>query len=708
MNQLQYILKFSKLKSNSIKETLILLKDGATIPFIARYRKEQTNNLDEVQIALIQELGNKYTDIVKRKEYIIKTVSEITNINQEFRNKIDSCWDVYTLEDYYLPYKKKRITKGEKAKKAGLTPLAKIIMKQNNGDPHHSAQMFINKDYNSTNKTIEGAQHIIADWINENIIVRDKLRNSFIEHGQITTKEVNSKKKLTEKLEIEKSKFKDLLNHTQRLSHCSSHRFLAILRAENKNYLRIKIEPNKEYTIQWLQRFYCKNDNTNSKLVKQAINDAYKRLLQPSLETETKQFYKNSADDKSINIFSKNLETILLAPPIGSKSILALDPGFRTGCKLICINKNGDLVHNSTIYPNEPRNDKINSKKHVEQLISKYAIEAIAIGDGTAGRETEKWIKSFISKDKAKVYVVREDGASIYSASNSAREEFPNHDITVRGAVSIARRLADPLSELVKIDPKSLGIGQYQHDVNKTKLKNKLDLVVESCVNKVGVNVNTASKYLLTYVSGLGIKTAESIIQYRKENGLIKSREELKQIPKMGKKSFEQSAGFLKIPISKNQLDNTSIHPENYKLVSLLTNDLNLSLNQIVSNNTIIDTISTNNYKEKYTIIDILKELKKPGIDPREENTTFEFSSNISTIEDINIGLEIVGIITNVTDFGAFVNIGIKENGLVHKSKFHFNQSESLTNHVSIGQKIKVNVIDIDKKRQRIALSTLK
>jgi len=708
MDQLHYILKSSKLKSNSIKETLILLEDGATIPFIARYRKEQTNNLDEVQIGFIQDLRNKYNDIVKRKKYIIKTISETSNLSLEFKNKIDNCWDIYTLEDYYLPYKKKRVTKGEKAKKAGLTYLAKIIMKQDNGDPHRSAQTFINKDYNSTNKVIEGAQHIIADWINENIIVRDKLRKSFIEHGQITTKEVKSKKELTEKSIKEKSKFKNLINHTHRLSYCPSHRLLAILRAESKNYLRIKIEPNKEYTIQWLERFYCKTDNTSSKIIKQAITDAYKRLLQPSLETETKQFYKNSADDKSIITFSKNLENLLLAPPIGSKSILALDPGFRTGCKLVCINKNGDLVHNSTIYPNEPKNDKENSKKYIEQLINEYGIEAIAIGDGTAGRETEKWIKSFIPKDKVKVYVVREDGASIYSASNIAREEFPNYDITVRGAVSIARRLADPLSELVKIDPKSLGIGQYQHDINQTKLKNKLDLVVESCVNKVGVNVNTASKYLLTYVSGLGIKTAESIIQYRKKNGLIKSREELKDIPKMGKKSFEQSAGFLKIPMSKNPLDNTSVHPENYKLVSLLTNDLKLSLKQIISNNAVIDTICTNNYEENYTIIDILKELRKPGIDPREENNTFEFLTNINTIEDITIGLEIVGIITNVTDFGAFVNIGIKENGLVHKSKFKINQSESLLNHIRIGQKIKVKVIDIDKNRHRIALSTIK
>jgi len=708
MNQLQYILKSSKLKSNSIKETLILLEYGATIPFIARYRKEKTNNLDEVQVELIQELSNKYSDIVKRKEYIIKKISDTSKLSPEFRNTIDNCWDIYALEDYYLPYKKKRITKGEKAKKAGLTNLAKIIMKQDNGDPHRSAKSFINKDYNSTNKAIEGAQHIIADWINENIIVRDKLRKSFIKHGQITTKEIKSKKDLTEQLKIEKSKFKDLINHTQRLSYCPSHRILAILRAESKNYLRIKIEPNKEYTLQWLERFYFKNDNANGKLVKQAINDAYKRLLQPSLENETKQFYKDSADDKSITTFSKNLENLLLAPPVGSKSILALDPGFRTGCKLVCINKNGNLIHNSTIYPNEPKNDKENSKTYIEQLINKYSIEAIAIGDGTAGRETEKWIKSFISKDKIKVYVVREDGASIYSASNTAREELPNHDITVRGAVSIARRLADPLSELVKIDPKSLGIGQYQHDVNKTKLKNKLDLVVESCVNKVGVNVNTASKYLLTYVSGLGIKTAESIIEYRKENGLIKSREELKKIPKMGKKTFEQCAGFLKIPISKNPLDNTSVHPENYKLVSLLKNDLNLNLKQIISNNAIIDSINVNHYKENYTIIDILNELKKPGIDPREENSTFEFSNNINTIEDISIGLEIVGIITNVTDFGAFVNVGIKENGLVHKSKFHINQSESLTNHVSIGQKIKVNVLEIDKKRKRIALSILK
>lgn len=706
MNQIQYILKFSNLKQDSVKETLQLLDNGATIPFIARYRKEQTKNLDEVQISQIQELGDKYNDILKRKEYIIKAISNTTDIDYKLTNKINNCWDIFTLEDYYLPFKKKRITKGEKAKKAGLTSLAKIIMKQDNGDPYNSAQRFKNKDYVSANKAIEGALHIIADWINENEIVRDKLRRSFIEHGQITTKEIKSKKEIPEHFKKEKLKFNKFINQTQRLSNCPSHRLMAILRAESKKFIRIKIEPNKEYTIQWLERFYCKkNNNANNELVKQAIKDAYKRLLQPSLETEAKQYYKNIAEDKSIITFSKNLENLLLAPPIGAKSILALDPGFRTGCKLVCINQNGDLLYNSTIYPNEPKNDKTNSQKEIEQLINKYKIEAIAIGDGTAGRETEKWIKEFITTDIANTYSVREDGASIYSASQIAREEFPNEDITVKGAISIARRLADPLSELVKIDPKSLGVGQYQHDVNQTKLKNKLDLVVESCVNKVGVNVNTASKHLLSYVSGLGIKISESIVQYREENGLIKSRQELKRIPKMGNKSFEQSAGFLKIPISGNPLDNTSVHPENYKTVSLIAKQLNITLEQIISNKDILNSIDITEYNENYTMQDILKELKKPGIDPRNEKNSFQFSNNINTINDLTIGLELVGIITNVTDFGAFVNIGIKENGLIHKSKFKLNQSNSLTDYVSIGKKIKVIITDIDKQLQRIALT---
>lgn len=712
MNLNEYILNNSILKQKSITQTLTLFEKGATIPFIARYRKEQTNNLNEVEIALIQELAEKFNEIVKRKKYVLKTISENFILSQDLKVKIEECWDLYKLNDYYLPYKTKRISKGEKAKKAGLTILAKIIMKQDNSNPLKSANRFICKEYNSTKLVIEGAKHILADWINENEIVREKFRKSFLEHGQITTKEIKSKKKISDNLKIEKLKFKEVLDYSQRLSNCPSYRLLAILRAENKGFITIKIEPNIEFSIQWLERFFCKNNNENTKLVKSAIKDAYKRLLQPALDTEAKQYYKNIADEKSILIFGKNLEKLLLSPPLGSKSILALDPGFRSGCKLVCIDESGKLVHSSTIYPHAPQNEIEKSSLQIKKLLTKYKIHAIAIGDGTAGRETETWIKEkkLISNDK--VYIIREDGASIYSASKIAREEFPNEDITVRGAVSIARRLADPIAELVKIDPKSLGVGQYQHDVNQVKLKKTLDLVVQSCVNKVGVNVNTASKYLLTYVSGLGPKLAESIVDYREKNGLIQSREELKLIPKMGTKSFEQSAGFLKVPTSLNPLDNSSIHPENYKLAIKITTKINFDLNKVITSKDILNNINTDEYVDKntgiYTINDIIEELKKPGIDPRGKNTNFKFLDKINTIDDLVIGMTINGIITNVTDFGAFVNIGIKENGLIHKTEFSHDQITTPVNFLSIDQIVKVKVLLIDEKRKRISLTIKK
>ncbi len=708
MTEQQFITINTSLKSNSIKETLSLFKSGATIPFIARYRKEQTNNLDEVEIALIQELALTYNEIVKRKEYIKKVIVEKNSLSEELKIKINNCWDLYKLEDYYLPYKTKRITKSEKAKNAGLLTLAKIIMKQDNGDPHHSANRFISKDYNTTELVLEGVQHIMADWINENEIVREKFRKSFIEHGQIITKEIKSKKGLNENQKIEKQKFIKVLDYSQRITNCPSYRLLAILRAESKGFIRVKIEPNVEFSLQWLERFFCKNNNQNSDLVKLAIKDTYKRLLQPALDTETKQYYKNFADQKSIQTFGKNLEKLLLTSPLGAKSVLALDPGFRTGCKLVCLNESGKLIHHSTIYPHAPKNEIEKSTTQIKSLLKKYNINIIAIGDGTAGRETEDWMKSIKFNENIQIFNVREDGASIYSASKIARDEFPDKDITVRGAVSIGRRLLDPLAELVKIDPKLLGIGQYQHDVNQVKLKKTLDLIVESCVNKVGVNVNTASKYLLAYVSGMGIKLAESIVNYRETNGLIQSREELKKIPKMGKKSFEQAAGFLRIPISKNPLDNSSVHPENYKIVKDITKEFKIDINNIISNNEILDKINIENYIDKvgtYTITDIINELKKPGVDPRQENTSFHFSEGIRTIDDIIVGQKLNGIITNVTEFGCFVNIGIKENGLIHKTELSNTYVENPSDFVSIEEKVIVKIIKIDKERKRIGLT---
>mgnify|MGYP000235813351 CR=1 FL=1 len=708
MTEKEFITKNSNLNPKSIHETLSLFSTGATIPFIARYRKERTGNLDEVDIALILQLAGKYKEIKKRKEYIKKVISEKKALSKEFQSKIDNCWDLNKLEDYYLPYKNKRITKGKKAKNAGLLPLAKLIMKQDNVDPHSSATRFLSKEYNTTELAIQGAQYIIADWINENIVVREKFRNSFIQHGQITTKEITSKKKISDQQKKEKQKFKDILNYSQRIQNCPSYRLLAILRAESKGYIRLKIEPNIIFSLDWLERFFCKNNNYNSLLVKQAIKDTYKRLLQPVLETETKQYYKNIADDKSIETFKINLEKLLLTAPLGAKSVLALDPGYRTGCKLACLDKSGKLIHDSTIFPHPPQSNIAKSTSEIKSLLKKYNISAIAIGDGTAGRETEKWIKSIGLNERIQIHSVREDGASIYSASKIAREEFPEKDITVRGAVSIGRRLLDPLAELVKIDPKSLGIGQYQHDVNQIKLKSTLDLVVESCVNKVGVNINTASKYLLSYVSGIGINLAESIVNYREKNGLIQSREELKKIPKMGKKSFELAAGFLKIAISKNPLDNSSIHPESYKIVQEIATDLKVDIKHIISNNKILDNVKLENYINKidgYSLADIIKELKKPGIDPRKKNNSFSFTEGIASINDIMVGQKLNGIITNVTEFGCFVNIGIKENGLIHKTEFSHTYVENPSDFVSIDQQVVAKVIQLDNERKRISLT---
>ena len=709
MNQLQYIQSNSTFKVESISNTLSLFLAGATIPFIARYRKEQTKNLDEVEIALIQQLAERYSDIDNRKIFILKAINEKEALTDTLKTKIDECFDLLKLEDYYLPYKTKRLTKGEKAKKHGLESLAKIIMKQDNGDPQQAANRFINKEYNTLELAIEGARHIMADWINENDIVREKLRKSFLEHSQLITKEIKSKKELSDIKAQEKLKFRDVLDYNQRLSNCPSYRLLAILRAEKEGFIRVKIEPNIDYTLQWLERFLCKNNNANSDLVRIAIKDAYKRLLQPSLESETKSHYKDLADESSISTFAKNLEKLLLAAPIGAKSILALDPGFRTGCKVVCLDKSGKLLHNTTVFPHPPKNDAAKASAKISQLIEMYKIDVIAIGDGTAGRETEDWIKHIRINRDVRVFVVREDGASIYSASKNAREEFPDYDITVRGAVSIGRRLADPLAELVKIDPKSLGVGQYQHDVNQVKLKKSLDFVVESCVNKVGVNVNTASKYLLAYVSGLGLKLAESIVNYREENGLIQSRSELKKIPKMGAKSFEQSAGFLRVPNSKNPLDNSAVHPENYKVVKDIAKSLKLEVINVIANTEVLEQINTTDFIGnsigEYTFNDIVSELKKPGIDPRRQAKIFEFTSGLKSIEDLIVGMEVNGIVTNVTDFGAFVNIGLKENGLIHKTQLAHEYVTNPTDFISIDQHVKAKVIQVDIERKRIGLS---
>lgn len=707
MTKENYVEKETGLNSRSVNKTINLLEEEATIPFIARYRKEQTNNLDEVSILNIQNALARFAEVTKRKEYVLGVLQEKGITNEELLKKINQSFDLNRIEDLYLPYKTKRKTKAEQARNAGLTGLAKIIMKQDNGDPIAAAQRFIHKDYPTTNDAIAGATFIMADWMNENEVVRDRMRSSFIEHGVLTTKLVKTKKDQADK-------YRDFFDFSQRLKGCPSYRLLAALRGGDEGLLRIKIEPNKEYALNWLERFFVKNNNDASTIVKGAIKDAYKRLLQPALETETKNYYKALADDQSIETFSKNLEKLMLAAPVGSKRTLAIDPGFKSGCKVVCLDENGDLLHNCNIYPHPPQKESSKASAKIFQLVQSYKIEVIAIGDGTAGRETEAFIKRVHFDRDLSVFIVREDGASIYSASKIAREEFPEYDVTVRGAVSIGRRLMDPLAELVKIDPKSLGIGQYQHDVNQTKLQNQLDHVVLMAVNKVGVNLNTASKYLLSYVSGLGPKLAENIVAYRSENGPFDSREALKKVPRLGANAFQQSAGFLRIRNGKNPLDNSAVHPENYKLVREGIRKTGLQLDEVIGQKDKVQSLKeemtrlAENEIGAYTLNDILAELEKPGIDPRKSAKIFQFSDQIKTIDDLKIGMKVNGIVTNVTDFGAFVNIGIKENGLIHKTQLSDEYVSQPTGYISIHDQVQVLIVSVDADRKRIGLSMKK
>ena len=702
MDQNNFILTQTHVKENQVKAVLNLVENGATISFIARYRKEMTQGLDEVQIENIIKFSKKFEQLSTRKQSILKEISAQNKLTDALKLKIENCFDAIKLEDYYLPFKQKRATKTEQAKKAGLISLAKIIMKQDNGDPTHMAGRFISTAYPNEELAIDGAKLIMAEWMNENEIVREKLRDSFFNFSIIKSKLVKGKTDET-------GKYKNFYDSNQNLKNCPSYRLLALLRGEKEGILKIKISPSSDYSLQWLERFYVKGNNASSDIVKIVIKDAFKRLIQPQLETETRAYYKNIADDKSIKTFSQNLKNILLAPPIGAKQILAIDPGFRTGCKIVCLDKSGKLLHNETVYPHAPKNEKSKASSKISQLVELYKIEAIAIGDGTAGRESEQWIKHIRFNRNLEVYIVREDGASIYSASKIAREEFPDYDVTVRGSVSIGRRLSDPLAELVKIDPKSLGVGQYQHDVNQLKLKQALDFEVETAVNQVGVNLNTASKYLLAYVSGLGQKTAELIIKYREENGIFKSREELKKVPRLGAKAFEQAAGFLRIKHSENPLDNSAVHPEQYGLVKEMAKKYKILTKDLIGNVSILSEISTDqSIKDKvdiYTLTDIIKELKKPGIDPRKSVKVLEFAPDLKTINDLKVGAKVNGIVTNVTDFGAFVNIGIKHNGLIHKTELSDDFVDDPTDFISVDEHIQATVIQVDLERNRIGLS---
>ena len=693
------------IKESQIVKTVELLESGATIPFISRYRKEVTGGLDEVQVAAIKEQNDKFNELLKRKETILNSIEEQGKLTNELKNRITNCWNPSELEDIYLPYKPKRRTRAEMAREKGLEPLAELIfLQQQNVDVKSKANPFINDDVKDVEEAIAGASDIIAEWITENEEARNGIRNVFQREAHIVSKVVKGKEK-------EGDKYRDYFDVNEPLSRCSSHRLLAMRRGEAEGFLRVGIAPTEDTALDKLDRIFLKGDNDNqcSVIVADAIEDAYKRLLKPSIETEFANMSKALADEEAIRVFVENLRQLLLAAPLGQKRVLGIDPGFRTGCKLVCLDAEGNLLHNETIYPHPPQNDYQKAGNKIVQIVSTYGIEAIAIGNGTASRETENFITNLRYEKEVLVFVVSENGASIYSASKTARDEFPNYDVTVRGAVSIGRRLMDPLAELVKIDPKSIGVGQYQHDVDQTKLKTSLDQTVESCVNLVGVNVNTASKHLLTYVSGLGVTLAQNIVDYRAEHGAFKSRKELLKVPRMGAKTYEQCAGFLRITDAKNPLDNSAVHPESYHVVETMAKDLACTVNDLIENKELKKNIDLKNYITDViglpTLTDIIEELDKPGRDPREQIKQFQFDPTIKTIADVKVGMKLPGIVTNVTNFGCFVDIGVKENGLVHISELANRFVSDPTEIVSLHQHVMVTVKEVDEGRKRIALS---
>jgi len=698
-----YIQANSNFPEKSIVNTLQLLKKGATVPFIARYRKEMTNGLDEVEIALIRDLAKKYEELISRQQTILYSIEEQGKLTPELKEKITSCFDSIILEDLYLPFKQKRQTKGDKAKKLGLEPLAKMIMSQRGGDPYSMADKFVKGEVEDEKMAIDGAKDIIAEWINENGTARAKIRYLFQRKTLLASKMVKGK-------EEEGAKYRDYFDFSEPLYKCASHRLLALVRAEREGFISLKAQPDQDEAIESLERFFVKGNDGCAKIVGEACKESYKRLMCPSLENEILSEAKEKADKEAIKIFTTNLRQLLLAPPLGSKRILAIDPGFRTGCKVVCIDESGDLLMNQTIYPHPPQNESSAAKSKIAQFVQAYKIEAIAIGDGTAGRETEALIKQIRFDREVEVFVVREDGASIYSASPIARKEFPTYDVTVRGSVSIGRRLMDPLAELVKIDPKSIGVGQYQHEVNQNLLKDALDDVVVSCVNSVGVDLNTASPYLLSYVSGLGPTLAENIVAYRTENGGIRSREELKKVKRLGDKAYEQAAGFLRVRTSENPLDNSAVHPESYKVVQAMAKKLKVELKTLIGNDELLKEIKKVDFPEidSYTFDDILNELKKPGRDPRKKAKVLEFDSSIRTMDDLRIGMILPGIVTNVTAFGAFVNIGIKENGLIHKSNLAETYVEDPAQFISLHEHVSVQVLEVDASRKRVGLKRVK
>ena len=693
-----------QLSEKNVRNTMQLLNEGSTIPFISRYRKEMTGGLDEVQIAAINDQVEKLKELAKRKETILKTIEEQDKLTPELKKRIDSCWNLTELEDIYLPYKPKRRTRAEIARENGLEPLAKMIMKQNVGQLAILAKPYLTDKVKSTDDALAGASDIIAEWVNENETARNAVRRIFSYEAVISSKLVNGK-------EEDGQKYRDYFDMTEKLSKCSSHRLLAMRRGEAEGILRIAIAPDEEKCLERLDRLFVKSDNEAGDFVYGAVKDAYKRLLKPAIENEFAAESKQKADTEAIRVFAENLRQLLLAAPLGEKRVLGIDPGFRTGCKIVCLDAQGNLIHNETIYPHPPQNETAQASRKLQKMVEAYQIEAIAIGNGTAGRETEQLVQNTRYDRQIQVFVVSENGASIYSASKIARDEFPDYDVTVRGAVSIGRRLMDPLAELVKIDPKSIGVGQYQHDVDQGLLKKSLDQTVENAVNKVGVNVNTASKHLLTYISGLGPQLASNIVEYRALNGPFKSRKELMKVPKMGAKTFEQCAGFLRIPDSTHPLDNSAVHPESYSIVEKMAASVNVKVDQLIRNHELIKTIELKNYVTETigipTLTDILAELEKPGRDPRSTVKVFEFDSTIKKIEDLKPGMEVPGIVTNITNFGAFVDIGIKENGLVHISQMADRYVSNPAEIVTLHQHVRVKILEADLIRKRVQLKLI-
>ncbi|MBM6864856.1 RNA-binding transcriptional accessory protein [Bacteroides caecigallinarum] len=694
-----------KLQEHRVENTLKLLQGGATIPFISRYRKEATGGMDEVQISEINDRYEKLCELAKRKGTIISTIEEQGKMTAELKNRIDNCWDSTELEDIYLPFKPKRKTRAEAARQKGLEPLAIILMMQRENNLMAKAAQFVKGEVKDEEDALKGARDIIAEQINEDERARNQIRNIFTRQAIITAKVVKGKEK-----EEDAAKYRDYFDFSEPLKRCTSHRLLAIRRGEAEGILKVTISPEEDdECTDRLERQFVRGNGECSSQVAEAVKDAYKRLLKPAIETEFSAISKEKADEEAIRVFAENLRQLLLAPPLGQKRVMGIDPGFRTGCKVVCLDAQGTLLHNEAIYPHPPKSEEALAARKIVKLVEQYKIEAIAIGNGTASRETERFVTSQRYDREVQVFVVSEDGASIYSASKTAREEFPNYDVTVRGAVSIGRRLMDPLAELVKIDAKSIGVGQYQHDVDQTKLKESLDRTVESCVNLVGVNLNTASKHLLTYVSGLGPSLAQNIVDYRTENGPFASRKELLKVPRMGAKAFEQCAGFLRIPGADNPLDNSAVHPESYAIVEKMAKDMKCTVADLIKSKELRAKIDIKKYVTDTvglpTLNDIMKELDKPGRDPRQQIQVFEFDKNVKTLDDLREGMELPGIVTNITNFGCFVDIGIKENGLVHISQLADKFVSDPTTVVSIHQHVRVRVLGIDHERKRVQLT---